>query len=92
MITSTGHYHSVDWTIGLTYFLNKPIHAIKTIIYTPHLVAMVCQEHSYDGSDSNNECTLYPQAKLPSTTFRYTIIPILHYTQLLHMQVTAQIH
>jgi len=48
------------WT-GLTHFcvnsLHKPIHAIKTIKYTSHLV----RTHSlprmnYDGSDSSDEC------------------------------------
>ena len=50
-----------DWTdTFLCKFLNKPIHIIKIIMYTPHLIATVCQEQNYsqnyDSSDSNDEC------------------------------------
>ena len=61
---------TLDWTTGLTHFCvnssNKPINAIKTMMYTPHQVATVCQEQNYDGSDSNNECK-HGVNKTPST-------------------------
>ena len=45
-----GCYYSLDWTTGLTHVYvnssNKPIHAIKTILSTHHLVATICQEHN----------------------------------------------
>jgi len=45
----SGCYNSVDWNTGLDYWTdifcvnssNKPIHTIKTTMYTPHLVATI---------------------------------------------------
>jgi len=53
-----GRYYSKDWNTGLEY----SIYTIKTIMYTPHLVATVsaktqCDQVCKKGSYSFYDCT-----------------------------------